>query len=150
MSKKEERLKKLVRLHEWCRTLLGLILEKGSGKESGRDEAAHFGLDVAFSNGDLRGLEEAARDPYEWASGLSPAMRARVDRELRARFGRGLTEEAEDLARAVRAILKRGRIVTEDECRLLEARGDLIRGDSARVDELAAISGLLRDYTGSP
>ncbi len=146
MSKKEDRQKKLVKLHDWCLTLSSLILAGDSSKGSTDDEALRLSIDSALRRGDLRGLEEAARDLHEWASGLSPAMRARIDRELRARFGRGLTEQAEDLARAVQAIVKRGRIVTEDECRLLEARADQIRGDSARADELAAIGGLLRDY----
>lgn len=143
MSKKQERQKKLAELHDWCWTLSSLILE---GSMSANDEALRLGIDSALSRGDLRGLETVARDLHEWASGLSPIMRARIDRELRVKFGRGLTEEAEDLARAARAILKRGRIVTDDECRFLEALADQITGDSARTHELAAIRALLKSY----
>ncbi len=106
MSKSQERQKKLVTLHDWCRALSSLILEEGSGEASADDEALRLGIDSVLSSGDLRGLEVVARDLHEWASGLSPAKRARIDRGLRARFGRGLAEEAEDLARAVRAILR--------------------------------------------
>ena len=75
-------------LRDWCLTVANLILEG-----TGRYDAYVRPIEMAGSRGDLKGLRVAAKDLTEWANGLQPAHRTRIDEQLRHKYGRGLSSE---------------------------------------------------------
>jgi hypothetical protein len=96
----------------------------------------------------VRDLKALSRDFLEWVKGLSTRDRDFIDRRLHAVFGRGLeggvANEAEVLAR----VSRRGRIVSEQEYRLVLARVDEIYADKRHRDELKHLNTLLQAFDG--
>ena len=87
-----------------------------------------------------------ASDVREWPDDLPPDEWERLDRELRERFGWGLSEEVKKFLQEVERILRRGRIESDDEYGLLQSRIDEIYADDSKREELDRIGELQFDY----
>jgi hypothetical protein len=93
--------------------------------------------------GNLQGARAAYRDTNEMARDLGEPLRGNLDRALRERFGHGLERGDRQLARQARAILKRGKIFTGEQYRILETRLSALIEDQAGANEVAEINALL-------
>lgn len=132
----------LISLADWCRTVVRFIASTGTNVPMFADyERA---VERAFQRGDLRGLKMVQRDCAEWAKGLRAEERRKLDGLLRAQTRGGLTEKVEAERREAAEILRRGRIESDEEYRLLATRLDEIYADDARKEEVEAINRLLR------
>lgn len=140
-SQREAEMKEL---RDWCIVILQFMsqLDPSSGLYAQGEQA----IKAAFQRGNHRGLKMVASDVREWATALSPAYRQRLDQNLRARFGRGLIEKADESRGEVERILRRGQIDTQDEYRLLMSRVEEIYADESRRTELEKINELLAAY----
>ena len=134
----------LSQLAEWCRTILGVI----KGVSPKPEVYSHFDDAIARSVGksDLRGLRAMSKDFTQWAESLQPALQVELDKQLRARCGRGLREERGDSQKEIARILRRGQIDNEDEYRLLMAHADEIYADESRAEELERVNSLLATF----
>jgi hypothetical protein len=91
----------------------------------------------------LRGMRMVFRDTNEMARELGEPLRGDLDRALRERFGHGLEKGDRQLARQARTILKRGKISTAEQYRILETRLSALIDDESGADEIAKINALL-------
>ena len=128
-------------MHDWCMVALDFLAEVSPFAEDLRRDVS-----AASAEGDVKGLRVCVSDLREWISYAPPADRQRVHERLLARVGHGLYEV--DLARDNRlaSILKRGRIATDSEFRLLMARVDEIYEDEGKQAEVNRINELLSEY----
>ena len=100
-------------------------------------------LRQAREDQNLRRMRMVFRDINEDVRGLSGSLRSDLDRALRERFGHGLERGDRQLARQARTILKRGRISTAEQYRILETRLSALIEDEAGANEVAEINALL-------
>lgn len=89
------------------------------------------------------------RDSLEMVQGFSSEDQRDLDARLIAQTGRSLFEMGRDTRRQVARVLKRGKIESGDEYRLLTARAEEIHAKRSKKQELDAINGLLREYQGT-
>lgn len=128
-------------MHDWCMVTLDYLAEVSpNAREMGQAVSA------ALAKGDVKGLRMCVSHLREWVSYAPPAFRQRLHERLLATVGHGLYEV--DLAREKRlaSIVKRGRIATDDEARLMEGRVDEIYADDDKQAELNQINDLLLEY----
>ena len=109
-------------------------------------ETLMYGLEVALREGKLAPLRAGAKDLLEWVHGLKPGDRARIDQALRSKFGIGLAEHRRAMGQEVRAIVERGMINDDDECRLLQSWIEMIAGDPKKQSEIAQVSTMIQRY----
>ena len=131
-------------LAEWSRVILAFIGEITS--EPGLLRSFEAGVDRSVERRDLRGLRMMSKDLTEWARSLSVRDQEKLDQLLRARFGHGLSEAAEDARGEINRILRRGQIDTQDEYRLLMSRAEEIYADDSKAGELEQINRLLAAF----
>jgi hypothetical protein len=91
----------------------------------------------------LRGMRMVFRDMNEELRGLSGSLRNELNSALRDRFGHGLERGDRQLARQARSILKRGKISTAEQSRILETRLSAIIDDDSSSEEVEQINALL-------
>ena len=136
-----------VRLHEWCCFVLETMarLHPELTSLTGWKD----GFDVALREGWVSALRTSVKDLLEWIHGLKAADCARIDEALRSRFGAGLAENTRAMGGKVRAIIKRGNIEDDDECRLIQSWLEMIAGNPKKRSEMKAINELVeRSLTG--
>ena len=104
-------------------------------------------LRSAFDSGNLRGLRMAARDNAEWAGDLPSDQFRKLDVLLVTKFGKGLSDSANEIEQEIEHILGHGQIDGEDQYRLLLARAGAICEDESKRAELDKINSLLAAYT---
>jgi hypothetical protein len=128
-------------MHDWCMVTLDYLAEVSPWADDFRQAVS-----AASTKGNVEGLRMCVSDLREWVSYAPPADRQRVHERLLAKVGHGLYEV--DLARNKRlaSILKRGRIATDNEFRLLMARVDEIYEDEGKQAEVNRINELLSEY----
>ena len=136
----------LQELRDWCIAMIQFM-----GQSDPSDLFVKFEkiIDETFQDRDLRGLRAVKRDMREWAAGLSPDRHQKLDKLLRERFGRGLVEESKEFHKEVKRILKRGKIKTPDEYRLLTSYMDQIYADDSKRAEAAKVDQLLATFKPS-
>jgi hypothetical protein len=145
MTRKQGTSEDLQHLHDWIRTITDHL------KANAPEMASFFGgleqsLTAAFRRGDARGLKMMVRDMQEWTRGMPPELVQQLDAQLRAKFGKGLREVSASEAKVIQKILKKGKIETEEEYRLLSSRVDEIHADPSKRNELEKINALLADH----
>lgn len=100
-------------------------------------------VERAAAGKSLRQLRMIAGDLQEWASGLAPEQLRELHSLLAERFGPTATLDGDATRR--QRIVKRARIHTADEYRLISARVEAIYADPEGRNELEALSRLLAD-----
>ncbi|MFZ6664176.1 hypothetical protein [Peijinzhouia sedimentorum] len=140
---KEDQLKELYYLKEWCSSVVKFILEQSP---VGGDMLMQYDIVInsSYQKQDIRGLRMVAKDVMEWAKGLSESDKSKLDEVLESKFGSGLNGEIEK--KNVAQILKRGKITTEDEYRLLLNRIEEIHTDPSKNEEVERVNLLLGEY----
>ena len=98
--------------------------------------------------GKLRDLRTLGRELRGMMAGLMPDARARLDSELRARFGEGADARAD--AEAVERIRARGAIRSDREYRVVQAYADALGHHPAAREEYLALGALLDAYGAAP
>lgn len=134
-------------LHDWCM----LVLETMHGMIPGpRDddslEVFRRNLSDALRRRDLEVLKMGHATLLDWVISCGPEFRGAVDRALRERFGAGLPAAYRMRTAEVQAILKRGRVRSDDEFRELEAWVDGASRSSAQVARARRVSEMLGNY----
>ncbi|MFC2187425.1 hypothetical protein ACFCT7_08915 [Fulvivirgaceae bacterium LMO-SS25] len=140
---KEDQLNELYYLKEWCSSVVKFILEQSP---VGGDMLMQYDIVInsSYQKQDIRGLRMVAKDVMEWAKGLSESDKSKLDEVLESKFGSGLNGEIEK--KNVAQILKRGKITTEDEYRLLLNRIEEIHTDPSKNEEVERVNLLLGEY----
>lgn len=130
----------LALLTNQCRTILSFAESKGMpvGLEAVLDETV--------KRGDLRGVRALASDLFEMVKGLREAEQCQIHEELLKTSRVGLPEIARKIERHISKIRKRGRIVGEEEYRLLLERVESIHSDSERREEVSELNRMLAEY----
>ena len=95
---------------------------------------------------DLRSLRAYKNDLYHVATALPKHEYAELDRLLKERFGMGLRGKLTSEEIAFNNVLQRGKIIDEDEYRMLEERAEEIWDDPTKADELERVNKLLSAY----
>lgn len=134
----------IARLRGWCETTLEFIVG-GTPEDELKAQFADTIARTASAN-DVKGLRRLKKDFLEWARGLSSEQQRALDEVLRQRFGEGLSEGATSEAKAVRQILKRGSIRTEEEYRAVSRYVDEFQHDDSKQSELEKADRLLAEF----
>ena len=139
--------KKLDHMKEWCLTIQEFIIGKtGETASVAEKEVNSMARDIlidTYRKKSLRGMRCIFNDSNEWARGGTRAEIDELNQLLREKFGEDLTNQSDRDRKRIRQILKRGRIHTENECRLVESHIDEIYADPANDEELQALNKLL-------
>lgn len=145
MAKKlnEDQLKELDQLKEWCSTVIKFILENGPAGNTMLMQYEAV-INSSYQKKDIRGLRMVAKDTKEWAKGLIESDKNKLNEILESKFGSGLNGEVDK--KNVTQILKKGKIITEDEYRLLLNRVEEIHTDPSKKEEVEMINLLLVEY----
>ena len=132
------------RLRRWCFVVLDTMVDM-------HGDLAVFGTarQSVERCKTIRDLRTAARDFLEWAKGLPPRERARIDRELRRVFAKGLDAEVANEDSGLERVVGRGRIVNEREYRLVQARIEEIYGNREHEEEVRNLDALLAGFRRS-
>lgn len=134
----------LASVTEWCRAILTFWRESGVSPEmcsSLEDVVAQ-----TLQKEDLRGMRQVAKELVKLTSALSVHEWDKLDDVLRREFGRGLREEVKIEIGKVDRVVKRGKIGSKAEYRLLSTRADEIYADESKKNELENINRLLAAY----
>jgi hypothetical protein len=91
----------------------------------------------------LQGFEEGVRDFKEWAKGLSPSDYKELNAILNEKFGMGLEF---DRKKIIAAIIKRGKIRSDDEYRLIDEQVDELCQTNRQSHEIELLNKLLLDF----
>ena len=89
------------------------------------------------------------KDMNELSKGLSSIDLEELNRVLKERFGSDLTVYSNKGLAKIQRIIKRGRVNTDDEFRLLSNRVDEIYADDSKKDEVEVLNKLMGDYENS-
>jgi len=141
----DERNTELAFLRDWCITVARSM---GGAGFPGALEMEERLIEKAYEAGNLKGLKLVARDKVEMMRLAPPEERERLNALLRSKFGREHGKIGRNDAKEIARILKRNRIMNEDEGRLLLVRANEIHTDESKRDELEAINRLLSVYEG--
>jgi len=139
----------LKQLQDWCATVVGFIKANAGPQFKPIAVILELAISEEYEKASLRGLKQINDDLRAWAKGFSPKQQRELDELLHASVGRGLMEGQRLFERQVNAILKRGRIKSEDEARLLLERADEIYTDDEKKIEMKKINRLLAGYERS-
>jgi hypothetical protein len=108
-------------------------------------QQAEKSISEGFDKGNIIGLKNAYNDCVSDAKFLlNDEQLAKLDMELRNRFGVGLKAAEKKRQKMIGNILKRGVVETEDEYRMLLDRADEIHADQKKNEDLKAINLLLK------
>lgn len=140
---KPDRHLEATRLHDWCLTIVELTAQQNDPALRTMTESIIKDL---FANNNVRGLRMMAKELSEMAGALEPTQWTRLDDALRSRFGRGLSDVADERRRNVSRILKRGAIRTDDEYRLVQGYVDEIYADDSKREEWTRLGELLNGF----
>ena len=134
-------------LYDWC--ILVLEVMDGMIPDSQTDwgsEVTKRNLSDALRRQDVRVLKMGYGTFLDWVTSCGPEVRGTVDRALRAKFGEGLPTAYRMQTAEVRAILKRGRVRSDDEFRELEAWVDRAHGTATQVARARRVKEMLASY----
>lgn len=101
---------------------------------------------AAFFDNDLKGIRMIYNDVNEWAKGLDKSQLSELNKILIAKFGRSLIDEEKEIDSKIEKIVKRGKINSEDEYRLILAKVDEIYADKSKVNTIKVLNDLLLKY----
>lgn len=132
--------KELALLAKQCQTILTFAESKGL------QGGLHEVLAEAIRRGDLRGIRSLASDLFEMVRGLPENEQYQINDELVKKSGSGLPELTRKRERRISKIRKRGKIVGEEECRLVLERVDEMYSDSQQRDEIMKLNEMLAAY----
>lgn len=109
-------------------------------------------IEKVYEDGDLRGFQDIISYYLEGLRDLTPDEVIKVDQRLREKSGIGLKTVQRAVQKKVREILKRGKVGTADEYRILQSRVEEIFDDPKKKEEhgkivevLSAVQGTLED-----
>jgi hypothetical protein len=130
-------LAELNRLRLACIAILDFVVARGNLAEF----ASEFRkvVEEAYEKRSLKGLRIIRRDFQEWIGDLPPSARTELERGLRSIEGQALDDQ-------LSAAIGRGRILTEEECRVVLARVEDIYADPAARNEVELLNRLLADF----
>lgn len=138
-TSKQVRAAELLRLRDWCLTVIQYLRELEPELDPERSFEASY--EAGYQMGNLRGFRAAARDLLEMVVNRSAAEQQVLDSRLRSKLGVGLERDVGGVKDDVEAALKRGRVANDREFRALRARLELIdrkrdREEAERIEAL--------------
>jgi hypothetical protein len=139
--------RQLAELRDKARFVLRFITESATEGQAIWDEFERA-VDVAYTEGDARGLRAALRDLTQWARTLPDDRRKQLDALLETEFGSTIADLYKPLRDKINQVLERGVIRTPAEYRLLEERASEIHDDPANKAELDRLNELLVMFYG--
>jgi hypothetical protein len=137
----------LAELRNKARFVLRFITESAAEERVFWDEFERV-IDVAYAEGDARGLRGILSDLTQWARSLPNDRRKELDALLETEFGSTITDLYKPIRDKINQVLERGVIRTPAEYRLLEERASEIYDDPANKAELDRLNELLVMFYG--
>jgi hypothetical protein len=134
-------------LKEWILTITDFLLLKYPKAET--PTLMRQIVTETFEKSNLRGMRMVYKDMNELSKGLSSIDLEELNRVLKERFGSDLTVYSNKGLAKIQRIIKRGRVNTDDEFRLLSNRVDEIYADDSKKDEVEVLNKLMGDYENS-
>ena len=146
MSKQlnDKQISEISHIKEWCLAILNFMVSK-NGETPGLKMFTELVIDI-YEKQNLKGLRYVKKDINEWANGLPQPDLEELNKLLKNNFKQDLQNQSNrDLAKITR-IIKTGRIINEDEYRLLLSRVDEIYNDKNKQVEVQTLNKLLVGY----
>jgi cold shock CspA family protein len=146
MAKKlnSSQIKELIHIKEWCFTIMDFMISHYEGK----DVFVQFSevIKEGFNKQDLRGMRHVYKDTNEWAKGLPFAHIEELNQILNDKFGEDLKKQTDGDTIKINRIIKKGKINSEDEYRLVLNRVDEIYADDSNKEEVLKLNELLATF----
>ena len=141
--------RQLAELRDKARCVLRFITEPATEGRVIWDEFERV-IDVAYAEGDARGLKDILRELTQWARTLPDDRRMQLDARLETQFASTMEDLYKPIRHKINQVLERGAIRTPAEYRLLEERASEIHDDPASKAELDRVNALLVMFHRSP
>jgi len=143
MAKKitEKQQKELDYLKEWCLMILNFMISKNNNTPI-ITQTKDVILET-YNSQNIKGLRYCNKDIIEWAKGLPHSDFVELKKLLQDTFGEDLIKNANRDFSEIQQVVKKGKISTEDEYRLLLSWVDEIYNDESKQDEVLPLNKLL-------
>lgn len=140
----EKQAEELEHIKEWCHTIISFLTKIGG--ESPIFTQYKDVINDSYQKQNLKGLRYCLKDVNEWSKGLAKKDMDELNTILESKFGSNLDDANNKALKKINNIVKRGKINSEDEFRLLTTRVDEIYANDKNKTELESINKLLADY----
>ncbi|GHT77322.1 hypothetical protein AGMMS50262_18010 [Bacteroidia bacterium] len=141
----EKQLQELNHINDWCLTILNFMIKK-----YGEHTSLTMFKDVindGYNTKNLRGMRSVYRDTNEWGKGLNTlADTEELNQVLYAKFSEDLNTCSGRDAQKIKRIVRRGKISTENEFRLVLGRVDEIYTDDTKKEEIKILNKMLGEF----
>lgn len=146
MTKKitEKQQKELDYIKEWCLMILNFMISKNSNIHI-ITQTKDIILET-YNSQNIKGLRYCNKDIIEWAKGLPKSDLVELNKLLQDKFGEDLGKNANRDLSKISQVIKKGKISSDDEYRLLLSRVDEIYNDTSKQDEVQTLNRLLVDF----
>jgi len=146
MTKKitEKQQKELDYIKEWCLMILNFMISKNSNIHI-ITQTKDIILET-YNSQNIKGLRYCNKDIIEWAKGLPQSDFVELNKLLQDKFGEDLGKNANRDLSKISQVIKKGKISSDDEYRLLLSRVDEIYNDTSKQDEVHTLNRLLVDF----
>ena len=134
-------------MKDWCLTIVDFMIGK---------DGAHFSftsfkdiINDTYNIQNLRGLQGMRcvySDTNEWARDLLPLEKTELNKILYDKFGEDLSTCSGRDVQKIKRIVRKGKIATENEYRLVQSRVDEIYADTTKKEEIETLNMLLSKF----
>jgi hypothetical protein len=131
-------------IKEWCLAILNFMISKNSNTPI-ITQTKDVILET-YNGQNIKVLRYCKRDVNEWAKGMPQSDFVELNKLLQDKFGEDLIKNANRDLSKISQVIKKGKISSEDEYRLLLSRVDEIYNDKSKQDEVQTLNKLLVDF----
>jgi hypothetical protein len=142
---KGEKLEQLKFMGDWCITILYFLKKTDTNDPSNFFGGSIDTIKLAIESNDFHGMKAAYNDINEMARGLSKDQIEELNKKLKEKFKRTLSDEEKEIQKKIDRIIKRGKMLRDEEFYLVKSYIDelIIANDDGRLNKLNKI---LFDY----
>jgi len=142
----EKQIKELFHTKDWCLTILDFIISRN--KHLPELNIFVELINNAYDEQNLRGMRYVIKDINEWAKGMPQSDFVDLNTILQDKFGEDLIISANRDFSKVNQVIRKGKISSDDEYRLLLSRVDEIYNDKSKQNEVSILNKLLARFHG--
>ncbi len=141
-------------LTTWCLNVLDYIYNnypidqalKDLHRQAFSAETKNKYLDQVSPSLYLKGLRQAFRDTNEMAKDMPSHQLNELNKILKDKFGKDLNDDFRNNLTRIKSVLKRGKIVNDEEYEIIERRVDELCQTNNASTEIKSLNGLLINY----
>jgi hypothetical protein len=139
---------------KWCLTIIDFIYSNNSvnphliklRKQAFSDETKTKYLEQTSPGIYLKGIRQAYSDVNEMAKDAPKQILEELNKILRNKFGKDLSTYSQDISSRIEEILKRGKIIDDDEFKIVEEKVSELCQIDPQLLEVTTFNNLLSVY----